>query len=101
MRNNLSFWDGDGIGVTRPKHASLPSLKAPPLAQSLTKSFGILTFLLKLAFLLGRLGGKSPHIFSVEEKRFSISKLMPLLWEVGRRAGAYYDPLSFNLGVVD
>ena len=49
----------------------------------------------KLVFFLhGRLGrGK--------EKRFPFSKKMSLLWDEERRARAYSDPLSINLGTVD
>ena len=53
-------------------------------------------------FLLGRLGGgEGPHFNSAKEKRFSFSKQMPLLWEEERRDGAYSDPLSINLGIVE
>ena len=53
-------------------------------------------------FLPGRLGGgEGPHFNSAKEKRFSFSKKIPLLWEEERRAGAYSDPLSINLVIVE
>ena len=52
-------------------------------------------------FCLGGLVGQDPHCILLKEKGFSTSKQMPGLWEEGRRAGAYSDPLSFNLGSVD
>ena len=75
----------------------------PLFIQSLPKSNETLMSLQKLFFfLLGRLGGgEGPHFNSAKEKRFSFSKQMPLLWEEEGRDGAYSDPLSINLGIVE
>ena len=45
--------------------------------------------------------GKGPHFNSAEEKRLSPSKQVPFSWKEGKRAGAYLDPLSINLGTMD
>ena len=45
--------------------------------------------------------GQGPHCIPVKEKGFSPSKQTPILWEEGRRAGAYFDPLPFSLGSLD
>ena len=45
--------------------------------------------------------GEGPPFNSAKEKRFSFSKKIALLWEEERRAGAYSDPLSINLVIVE
>ena len=49
-------------------------------------------------FCLGGLVGQGAYFFSTKEKRLSLGKQMSLLWKGGRRAGAHFDPLSFNWG---
>ena len=41
--------------------------------------------------------GKSLNHYSVKEKRLSLSEQVPFLWNEGRRAGAYFDPLPLNM----
>ena len=52
-------------------------------------------------FCMGGLVGQGPHCIPIKEKGSSPSKQIPVLWEERRRAGAYSDQLSFNLGSVD
>ena len=79
-----------------------PPPPPPPPVQSPPKCFGIPMSLQKLVFFAWEaLWGQSPHCFSIEEKGFLPSKQVLVLREEGIRAGAYSDPLSFNLGSVN
>ena len=45
--------------------------------------------------------GQGLHLNLDEEKRLTPSKQMTILWEGGRRDGAYFDPLSIDFGTMD